>query len=646
VDNHASNFSARSRLPSAAGAERGSANLTKEITYEVQVSKEGRWNVAELCVTRGDGVKVAETLLAGGRVDAVRVLEEREGRKPKVIFEKAGAGRAEKPITITAIEDSPVCRTPANFFSFEARLTVARLLRQFLDEYGLTALELLYDFGRLRQIYRHETLYPQALHRLANIQARKTGEKPADRVEFLHRGMMDLMDRARDDAEVSRFHGILKEQGALAMVAAVDKEFKGDHAVYLKGGAMAKLLGEDAEWNGKIALLCAELERGANGEALSFLDDALAEILDSGQAIQSIFGGQADLGTALRNMTLLSYGACTGKGGRNSCLPKLNAVLGRTRLGRSRQIIVGRVERALKGIAPLTKEDPKADREAFVNLLRMLVAPAGLVGGPGMSEAVTLRARMSLADNGEDLTPERAITEIQAVLTGRAVRLGYLLDLARSPFGQKNLAMVVKALAGLMAELPDLAALFPAGSSRQQQVAVVSDLRRRLDGEAIPKELRDQLARRLENLVAGEKAAPVGGSAEEAPIVAPAAEKVRVDGQDLPRRIVGVGEYLFRQGDPGDEAYLVLSGEVEILIGAAGKERVLSVARRGDVIGEMALLSHAPRVASARVRTPAVLIVVPEEMFQARLDRLAETDRILRRVLDVYTERLRASMPS
>ena len=616
--------------------------MAREITYEVQLSKEGRWNVAELCTTRGDGVKVAEALLAGGKADAVRVLEEREGRKPKVIFEKTGAGRAEKPIAITAIEDSPVCQATSGFYSFEARLTVARLMRHFLDEFGLTALELIYDFGRLRQIYRHETLYPQALHRLANIQARKTGEKPADRVDFLHRGMTELMDRARDDADIGRFHDILKEKGAPAMVAAVDREFKNDHAVYLKCGATAKLLGEDADWNGKVALLCGEFERGADGEALTVLDDALAEILDGGQAIQSIFGGQPDLGAALRNMTLLSYGACTVKGGRNSCLPRLNAVLGRTRLSRSRQIVVGRVERALKGIAPLTKEDPKADRDAFVNLVRMLVAPAGLIGGPGMSEAVTLRARMSLAAGGEDLTPERSVAEILALLSGRAPRLGFLLDLARCPFGQKNLPLVVKTLAGLLAELPDLAALFPSGATREQQAAIVADLRRRLVGEAIPKELRDQLARRLENLAAGEKAAATAPA--EAPPPQPAAEKVRVDGQDLPRRSVGAGEYLFRQGDPGDEAYLVLSGEIEVLLSENGKERLLSVLKRGDVVGEMALLSNQPRVATARVKTPATLVVIPAESFQARLDKLAETDRVLRRILDVYTERLRAGV--
>ena len=97
------------------------------------------------------------------------------------------------------------------------------------------------------------------------------------------------------------------------------------------------------------------------------------------------------------------------------------------------------------------------------------------------------------------------------------------------------------------------------------------------------------------------------------------------------------------QGDPGDEAYLVMSGEIEIVLADNGKERVLSVVKRGDVVGEMALLSHAPRIASARVRVTAELIVVPEEMFQARLDKLAETDRVLRRILDVYTARLRTA---
>lgn len=622
-------------------------------TFEVQVSNDNRWTVAEICATPDDGVRVAESLLAAGKGDAVRVLQDLgEDRRPRTIFEKAGVGRPEKPITINAIEDSPVCQSTFDVFAFDARLAASRLMRQFLDEYGLTALELLYDFGRLRQIVRNDVLYPQALHRLAGIQARKTGGKPAERIDSLHRIILDLIERARDNADILRFHAILAEQGVAAMVAAVGKEFQGDYAVYLKGGAVARLLNEDVEWNGKVSLLCDQFERGPDGEALSFLDDALAEILDGGAAVQSLMGGQSDLGSALRNLTLLSYGACTVKGGRNSSLPRLNAAMGRTRLTRSRQMLVGRVERALKGTGPLTRESPQADRAAFVNLIGMLCAPAGLIGGPGMSEAITLRARLSLAGEGGDLTAEEAIRQIQMMLPNRAVRLGYLLDLAHSPFGQKNPMMAIKALAELLAELPDLGALLPAGIGADRQGAIVADLRRRMAGEAIPEELRNRISRRLERLMAGETigademtASPSALAASPAmPAAAPAsrpAQTVRMDGQDLPRRDIAAGEFLFRQGEPGDEAYLVVSGEIELLLKAGDNERLLCLVRRGDIIGEMALLAHQPRMASARAKTAATLIAVPAESFQARLDRLGESDRILRRLLDVFAERIR-----
>ena len=86
-----------------------------------------------------------------------------------------------------------------------------------------------------------------------------------------------------------------------------------------------------------------------------------------------------------------------------------------------------------------------------------------------------------------------------------------------------------------------------------------------------------------------------------------------------------------------------MSGEIELLIAANGApETVLTTVGRGDIIGEMALINQAPRVASARVKSPAQAIVMSGASFQKRLDRLAETDRILRRLLDLYAERLAA----
>jgi CRP-like cAMP-binding protein len=42
------------------------------------------------------------------------------------------------------------------------------------------------------------------------------------------------------------------------------------------------------------------------------------------------------------------------------------------------------------------------------------------------------------------------------------------------------------------------------------------------------------------------------------------------------RRAVSAGEYLCREGDPDYDFYMVLSGGVEIVVNAAGKERIIA----------------------------------------------------------------------
>jgi CRP-like cAMP-binding protein len=56
------------------------------------------------------------------------------------------------------------------------------------------------------------------------------------------------------------------------------------------------------------------------------------------------------------------------------------------------------------------------------------------------------------------------------------------------------------------------------------------------------------------------------------------------------------GETIFRAGDPGDVAYFIQSGRVEI---AGAQRRVLGTVGENTVIGEMALIDPAPRMASA-----------------------------------------------
>ena len=73
------------------------------------------------------------------------------------------------------------------------------------------------------------------------------------------------------------------------------------------------------------------------------------------------------------------------------------------------------------------------------------------------------------------------------------------------------------------------------------------------------------------------------------------------------------GETLFAEGDPGEEAYVIAEGEIEIVKISSGRDVLLAVRTSGDVIGETALLEMAPRSATARARGACKLLGDPQD---------------------------------
>ncbi len=106
------------------------------------------------------------------------------------------------------------------------------------------------------------------------------------------------------------------------------------------------------------------------------------------------------------------------------------------------------------------------------------------------------------------------------------------------------------------------------------------------------------------------------------------------------------GKVIFSRGDPGESMYVVLSGEVEIVVkNDTGETMVLERAHAGDFFGEISLLDLGPRTATARVISDLEAVVVDrgdlDELLKARPDsaqmfltamgkRLRETARLLR----------------
>ena len=83
---------------------------------------------------------------------------------------------------------------------------------------------------------------------------------------------------------------------------------------------------------------------------------------------------------------------------------------------------------------------------------------------------------------------------------------------------------------------------------------------------------------------------------------------------------IPAGQELFAEGSPGDRAYVIKSGALEIIKNSSGREVLLAVRHSGDVIGEMALLEDKPRMASVRARDDTELIVIHQDQFDALLD--------------------------
>jgi len=77
------------------------------------------------------------------------------------------------------------------------------------------------------------------------------------------------------------------------------------------------------------------------------------------------------------------------------------------------------------------------------------------------------------------------------------------------------------------------------------------------------------------------------------------------------RRGVVAGEYLFREGDPSYDFYVILSGAAEITVQADGEERVITRHGAGRFLGELNLLTGMRVYVSARVVEPGEVVVVP-----------------------------------
>src|SRR3954447_24238913 len=96
-------------------------------------------------------------------------------------------------------------------------------------------------------------------------------------------------------------------------------------------------------------------------------------------------------------------------------------------------------------------------------------------------------------------------------------------------------------------------------------------------------------------------------------------------------------EVIFNQDEPGDALYIVLQGRVRIATtDHFGRERVLAFYGPGEFFGDMAVLTGAPRSASASASSDVRLLQLRKDDFDALVN---SNVGIMRGMLRVMVER-------
>lgn len=91
------------------------------------------------------------------------------------------------------------------------------------------------------------------------------------------------------------------------------------------------------------------------------------------------------------------------------------------------------------------------------------------------------------------------------------------------------------------------------------------------------------------------------------------------------------GEYVFHEGDIGKSFYIIVSGQVEVIIKKNNKEIVIRKLKNGDYFGEKALYTLDKRSASIKCEERVTLLSIPRDSFIKYLgsyEKLLERNRM------------------
>src|ERR1700743_3716327 len=113
---------------------------------------------------------------------------------------------------------------------------------------------------------------------------------------------------------------------------------------------------------------------------------------------------------------------------------------------------------------------------------------------------------------------------------------------------------------------------------------------------------------------------------------------VGVDDHSVAVQYFAKGKVLFKQGEKGEEAYIVNSGAIGLYREAQGRKIPLATVRRGGLLGEIAGIGGSPRMPTAFTLEDSAVMVIPMDIM---VDKMRKADSFIRALIHMLMNNLR-----
>jgi len=362
------------------------------------VCVEGRWQMLCHCDDEKLAMADAKKALASGKVQAVKVVQQRTmlvlgTTTERVIFEEKAPPPGERPISIASgPRDMSVCETVEDLFGPVSRRAIAQVMREYLAKMNLTPTELLYGWSHQKKLQDTGSLMLSAVQRIGTAQAQKTGEPARQRCNHLDGLIGQALQRARDFAAERKvlpafdgknvgaysetIRGIVGERHDHVLLSQVTLALADRRGLMGKLEAVQEMVAENPPW--PVGML---------------LDGVMSDFLCFPEVIKDLFGNQRNFGSFLTNLAdLLANRPAAVERCPNAMLKAIVDGIHAGRLPQCREVLLDRLSKEVASDKPLDRLDPSADQRLMEKLADALkLADGSWLGGEEMGKAVETR---------------------------------------------------------------------------------------------------------------------------------------------------------------------------------------------------------------------------------------------------------------